>query len=93
MITDPIPNFPFVVITIGATGRLAKVTIVKRTQWSKTVFQTDTGRYLNAESVFLKEADAWEAGAQRLADRQARITKLQDKLEKDRTAFAKARSK
>jgi hypothetical protein len=91
-ITHPIPNFPFVAYSVGPTGKPTKKTLVRKTAYSRSVILvTDAEEYINAEKLHLRVNDAWEAGAQRLAERQAKLTKQQEKLEKDRAAFAKAR--
>ena len=90
-ISNPLPNFPFTAYHVGPSGKPSLKSLVKRNAWSRVHFESTTGQLFAANELYLKESDAWDAGAQRLGDRQAKITKMQQNLDKHAKAFAKAR--
>lgn len=92
-ISHPIPNFPFTFYMVGPTGQPRKAAAVRFATFNKSCVLDEKGNWFVLRDIFRFESDAWEAGAQRLADRQAKIAKQQQNLDKHMAAFAKARPK
>lgn len=92
-IKNPIPNFPFKAWFVGPSGKPRRLTLVRKSAFCAQWFYTAEGTVYAGKALFRKEDEAWEAGAGRLADRQAKLTKMQTSLNKHLEQFAAARIK
>lgn len=91
MLTHPLRNYPFTVFYVGANGIPKPRMIASRSTYNSLYFVTDSGTFLSNNDIFITEAEAWNAGAARLSERQERITKAQKALDKHVQTFAAKR--